>query len=76
MYADDVIIFSSEISTYELECKLQSCDDRNSLWYNMNKLCINEKQSSVMAIGSRYQLQSFDIFHRQYAFVMMAVFLP
>ena len=48
MYADDVIIYTSAMSTHELECKLQSCNDSISNWYDMNKLCINKTKSSVL----------------------------
>ena len=40
MYADDVIIYTSAMSTHELEFKLQSCIGSISYWYDMNKLCI------------------------------------
>ena len=60
MYADDVIIYTSAMSTHELECKLQSCIDSISNW-NMNKLCINKKKSSVMIIGSKFQLRSLNL---------------
>ena len=55
MYANDVIIFTPAMSTHELECKLQSCIDRMSNWYCMHKICI-KKKSSVMIIGSKFQL--------------------
>ena len=61
MYADDVIIYTSAMSTHELECKLQSCIDSISNWYDMNNLCINKKKSSVMIIGSRFQLRSLNL---------------
>ena len=60
MHADDVIIYTSAMSTHELECKLQSCIDSISNWYDMNKLCINTK-SSVMIIGSKFQLRSLNL---------------
>ena len=61
MYADDVIIYTSAMSTHELECKLQSSIDSISNWYDMNKLCINKKKSSVMIIGSKFQLRSLNL---------------
>ena len=61
MYAADVIIYTSTMSTHELECKLQSCIDSISNWYGMNKLCINKKKSSVMVIGSKFQLLSLNL---------------
>ena len=61
MYADDVIIYTSATSTHELECKLESCIDSISNWYGMNKLCINKKKSSVMVIGSKFQLRSLNL---------------
>ena len=61
MYADDVIIYTSPMSTHELECKLQSCIDSISNWYDMNKLCINKKKSSVMVFGSKFQLQPLNL---------------
>ena len=61
MYADDVIIYASAMSTHELECKLQSCIDSISNWYDLNKLCINKKKSSVMVIGSKFQLRSLNL---------------
>ena len=57
MYADDVIFYTSAMSTHELEYRLQSCIDNISHWFNMNKLGINKKESSVMVIGSKSQLQ-------------------
>ena len=61
MYADDVIIYTSAMSTHELECKLQSCIDNISNRYDMNKLRINKKKSSVMIIGSKFQLRSLNL---------------
>ena len=61
MYADDVIIYTSAMSRDELERKLQCCIDSISEWYNMNKLCINKKKSSVMVIGSKSQLRSLNL---------------
>ena len=57
MYADDVIIYTSETSKDELECRLQVCIDNISNWYSMNKLCINNKKFNVMVIGSKWQLK-------------------
>ena len=37
IYADDVIIYTSETSKDELECRLQVCIDNISNWYSMNK---------------------------------------
>ena len=45
----------------ELECKLESCIDSISNWYGMNKLCIDKKKSSVMVIGSKFQLRSLNL---------------
>ena len=61
IYADDVIIYTSAMSTHELEWKLQSCIDSISNWYDKNKLCINKKKSSIMTIGSKFQLRSLNI---------------
>ena len=61
MYADDVIFYTSAMSTHELECRLQSCIDNISHWFNMNKLGINKKESSVMVIGSKSQLWSLNL---------------
>ena len=61
MYADDVIIYTSAMSTHELECKLPSFIDSISNWYDMNKLCINKKKSSVMIIGCKFQLRSLNL---------------
>ena len=57
MYADDVIIYTSETPKNELECRLQVCIDNISNWYSMNKLCINNKKSNVMVIGSKWQFK-------------------
>ena len=57
MYADDVIIYTSETSKDELECRLQVCIDNISNWYSMNKLCVDNKKSNVMVIGSKWQLK-------------------
>ena len=52
MYDDDVIIYTSAMSTHGLKCKLQSCIDSISNWYDMNKLCYSHwKQISVMVIA-------------------------
>ena len=61
MYADNVIFYTSAMPTHELECELQSCIDSISNWYGMNKLCINKKKSSVMVIGSKFQLRSLNL---------------
>ena len=57
MYADDVIIYTSETSEDELECGLQVCIDNISNWYSMNKLSVDNKKSNVMVIGSKWQLK-------------------
>ena len=57
MYADDVIIYTSETSKDELECRLQVCIDNISNRYSMNKLCVDNKKSNVMVIGSKWQLK-------------------
>ena len=41
MYADNMIIYTSVMSTHELESKLQSCIDSISNWCCINKLCIH-----------------------------------
>ena len=61
MYADDVIIYTSATSKDELECGLQICIDNIYNWYSMNKLCIYEKKSNVMVIGSKWQLKSLNL---------------
>ena len=61
MYANDVIIYTSAVSTNELECKLQFYIYSISHWYDMNKLCINKKKSSVMVIGSKPQWLSLNL---------------
>ena len=61
MYADDVIIYTSAMSTHELECKLQSSIDSISNWCDMDKLCINKKKYNVMVIGRKFQLWSLTI---------------
>ena len=57
MHADDVIIYTSETSKDELECRLQGCIDNISNWYSMNKLYVDNKKSNVMVIGSKWQLK-------------------
>ena len=57
MYADDVITYTSVTSKDELEFMLQVCIDNISNWYRMNKLCVNNKKSNAMAIGSKWQLK-------------------
>ena len=49
------------MSTHELECKLQSCIDSISNWYGMNKHCIKKKKSSVLVIGSKFQLRPLNL---------------
>ena len=61
IYADDEIKNTSETSKDELECRLQVCIDNISNWYSMNKLCINNKKSNVMVIGSKWQLKSLNL---------------
>ena len=61
MYDDDVIIYTSETSKDELECRLQVCIDNISNWYSFNKLCINNEKSNVMVIGSKWQLKSMNL---------------
>ena len=56
MYANDVIIYTSSTSKDKLECRLRVCIDNISNWYSMNKLCINNKKSNVMVIGTNWQL--------------------
>ena len=43
------------------KCKLQSCIDSISNWHRMNKLCINKMKSSVVVIGSKFQLRSLNL---------------
>ena len=61
MYADNVIIYTSTMSTHELECKLRYFIDSISNWYDMNKLCISKRKSSVMVIGNKFQLRSLNL---------------
>ena len=61
MYADDVIIYTSAMSTHGLQCELQSCIDSISNWYDMNKLYFDKQKSSVMGIGSKFQLRSLNL---------------
>ena len=35
----------------------------NTNWYNMNKLCIDQKKSGVMVTGSNFQLRSLNLDH-------------
>ena len=62
VYAVDMIIYTSAMLMHEPECKLQSCTDSISNWYGMNKPCINKKKSSVMVIGSKFQLLLLDLY--------------
>ena len=55
MYADDVIIYTPAMSAHELEWTLQSCIDSIFNWCDMNK------KSSVMIIGSKFQLRSLTL---------------
>ena len=61
IYADVVIIYTSETSKDELECRLQVCINNISNWYSMTKLCINNKKCNVMVIGSKWQLKSLNL---------------
>ena len=61
MYADDVIIYTSETSKDELECRLQVCIDNIFNWYSMNKLCVDNEKSNVVVIGSKWQLQELNL---------------
>ena len=61
MYADDVITYTSETLKDELECRLQVCIENISNWYSMNKPCIDNKKSNGMVIGSKRQLEQFDL---------------
>ena len=61
IYADDVIIYTSETSKDELECRLRVGIDNISNWYSFNQLCINNKKSNVMVIGSKWQLKSLNL---------------
>ena len=49
------------MSTHEFEYKLQFCIDNMSNWYDMNRLCIDQKKYSVMVIGSKFQLRSLNL---------------
>ena len=61
MYDDDVIIYTPATSKDELECRLLVRIDNISHWYSMNKLCINNKKSDVIVIGSKCQLTSLNL---------------
>ena len=61
MYADDVIIYTFAPTSDELQKKLQLCVDNVHHWYHMNRLIINKKESAVMVIGSKAQLQSLNL---------------
>ena len=61
MYADDVIIYTSAVTSDDLQLKLQGCVDNIYQWYFKNKLTINKKISTVMIIGSEMQLQSLNL---------------
>ena len=60
VYADDVIIYTSETSKDELECRLQVCIDNISNWYSMNKLSVDDTKSNVMVTGNRWQLKQLN----------------
>ena len=49
------------MSTHEFEYKLQFCIDDMSNWYDMNRLCIDQKKYSVTVIGSKFQLRSLNL---------------
>ena len=49
------------MSPHELECKLQSCIDIISNWYDINKFSMNEKKTSVMVIRIKSQLRSLNL---------------
>ena len=61
MYADDVIMYSSAVTSYDLQLKLQGCVDNICQLYFKNKLTINKKISTVMIIGSKMHLQSLNL---------------
>ena len=61
MYDDDVIIYTLATSKDKLECRLLVHVDNISNWYSRNKLCINNKKSDVMVIGSKCQLTSLKL---------------
>ena len=44
-----------------MECRLQVCIDNTSNWYSMNKLCIDNKKSNFMVIGSKWQSKSLNL---------------
>ena len=50
----------TRLSTHELECKLHSCIDNISNWYDMNKLCMNKEKSSVLVIERKKLLRSLN----------------
>ena len=61
MYADDVIFYTSAATSDEPQTKLQLCVDNVYQWYNVNRLTVNKKNSAVMVIGSKAQLQSLNL---------------
>ena len=61
MYADDVIIYASAGNIELLKHKLETCMNSVTRWYSNNCLSINKKKSSVMIIGSKFQLQSLQL---------------
>ena len=61
MYADDVIIYASTDNVELLKHKLETCMNSVTRWYSNNCLSINKKKSSVMIIGSKFQLQSLEL---------------
>ena len=61
MYADDVIIYVSADNVELLKHKLETCMNSVTRWYSNNCLSINKKKSSVMIIGSKFQLQSLQL---------------
>ena len=65
MYAEDVIKYASADDVEMLKHKLETCMNSVTRWYSNNCLSRNKKKSSVMIIGSKFQLQclQLDIFY-------------
>ena len=60
LYADDIVLYSSNINAAEAVRLLQEDLDRVNAWCNINFMTVNKKKSMCMYFGSKCKLSALD----------------
>ena len=53
LYADDILVYISDINVINANARLQSCVNVMTSWFNINKLTVNTDKTYTMLISSQ-----------------------